>query len=145
MHLYIKHLLEDIQNAQRQDGDTMACPSPKIFEAEMNEIERYVRGEGEHRLSKLTGLKKENFPPSNHLMDKGMELALAAYDIMFVTWNREVDCPEEMPVAVHYNFMLKFVLSQNIDPMSASTNHLDFYIAYAFDYDGGNYCFCTEI
>lgn len=141
MHPYIKHLLEDIQNAERQDEDTRGYPSPKTFEEEM---ERYVSGEGGRPISKLTGLKKESFPPSKQLTDEDMAMVLTAYDMMLFTWNTEVDWPEKMPIAARYNFLLKFVLNKKIVPMSAGTVHLDFCTGYAPNCNWGQFCSCKE-
>lgn len=145
MHPYIKHLIEDIQNAERQENDPVDFPEPITFEEQMQEAERYISGEGERKLSELTGLGKENFPPAHQLTDKEMEMVLTAYDAMLFTWNTEVNWPHDMPIASRYNFLLNFVLSKKKNvPMSTGTIHLDFCAGYALDCIWEQFYNCTE-
>lgn len=64
MHPYTKYLLQDIKNAERSRNDNLNQSFPSTFEEEMEEIEYYISGRGEHPLSYFTGLKKEHFPPN---------------------------------------------------------------------------------
>lgn len=145
MHPYIKHLIEDIQNAERQEKDFVAYPKPTTFEEQMQEVERYVSGEGECQLSELTGITKENFPPAQQLTEKDMEMALTAYNRMLHSWNVQVDWPQDMPITARYNFLLKFVLNHKIVPLSTGDIHLDFCTGYAPDCDWDDFCSCKEI
>ncbi len=67
MHLYIKYLLETIKNAEKKDADFSVFPKPKTFEEEMENIERFVSGKDQKPIAFFTGIKKEDFPLSDHL------------------------------------------------------------------------------
>lgn len=144
MHPYIKHLLEDIKNAKRAKNDSLGYKKPTTFEEEMEEIERYVSGEGEKPVSAFTGLNKENFPPSEQLTDDEMEIVLTAYDKMLATWNTQIDWRDNMPIKAKYDFLLKFVLNHRVTPLYGGMMHLDFCTGYAPDCDWGEYCPCKE-
>lgn len=144
MHPYIKHLLEDIENAERKENDHFGYPAPTTFEEEMEEVERYVSGEGELPISELTGLKREYFPPSERLTDEDMEVVLTAYDKMLSTWNTQIEWQPDMPVRAQYDFLLEFVLNYKIVPINLGTIHLDFCSGDSSDCEWGEYCSCKE-
>lgn len=144
MHPYIKHLIEDIQNAERQEKDFVAYPRPITFEEQMQEVERYVSGEGECQISEFTGLTTDDFPQAQQLTEKDMEMVLTAYDKMLLSWNIQVDWPQDIPTAARYNFLLKFVLNYKTVPLSTGNIHLDFCTGYAPDCNWGTYCHCLK-
>lgn len=144
MHPYIKHLIEDIQNAEKRESDYHNSPEPKTFEEEMEDIERYISGEGELPLSQLTGINDADFPPAHKLSVDDMESVLTAYDKMLFTWNTAVDWPEEMPIVACYNFLLKFILDHEIGPVNFGMIHLDFCTGYAPDCAWDQFCKCKE-
>lgn len=144
MHPYIKHLLEDIKNAERKENDNFGYPAPTTFEEEMEEMKHYLSGEGERPLSYFTGLEKEDFPPSEQLSIKDMESVLQAYDNMLETWNAVIIWPENMPIKSCYEFLLKFVLGSEFMPVDNGTIHFDFCTGYAPECDWGKYCSCLE-
>lgn len=144
MHPYLKHLIEDIQNAERQEDDLIAFPKPTTFEEQMQEVERYISGLGELPLSKYTGLNSQDFPPAHQLADAEMELVLMAFDKMLFTWNIAIDWPKKMPVTARYDHLLNFVLEEKVTPVNTGTMHLDFCTGYAPDCDWGTYCHCLK-
>lgn len=144
MHPYIKHLLEDIKNAERLENDSLGYLKPTSFEEEIEEVERYVSGEGEKPLSAFTGLNKESFPPSEQLTDEEMEIVLIAYDQMLATWNTQIDWQDNMPIRAQYDFLLKFVLNQRVIPLYNGIMHLDFCTGEPQGCDWGEYCYCLN-
>jgi hypothetical protein len=143
VHPYIPHLLSDIKAAHRleQAAETSFSQS---FEEEMEEIERYISGDGEQPLSYFTGLKKETFPPAELLNEKDMEAVLNSFDEMLETWNIIIDYPEAMPVKERYCFLIWHVLENEVTPVSFGNVHFDFCTGYAPDCAWGQYCSCLE-
>ncbi len=144
MHPYIKHLLEDIKNAERSKNDRLGYSKPTTFEKKMEEVERFVSGESERPISQFTGLNKENFPPSNQLTDEEMESVLIAYDQMLASWNTQIDWQKNMPINAKYDFLLKFVLDEKLTPMNFGTMHLDFCPGDTTECVWEQYCYCKK-
>lgn len=72
MHPYLKYLLEDIEKAKRPLNDDKDYSYKEdgfagTFEEEMEEVERWLSGEGNRPLSYYTQLKIEDFPPAEQL------------------------------------------------------------------------------
>lgn len=145
MHPYIKHLLHDITNAKRCEEDSCNFPPPKSFEEEMLEIEKYISGDAEHSLSYYTGLKKEDFPPSEQLSEKDIKITLKAFDEMLETWNATIDYPEKMPCTDRYDFLRSNVLEEGFTPIKHGFIHFDFCTGYAPDCAWGKYCHCRDV
>ena len=145
MHPYLKHLLQDIKIAKRSEDDNLSCPSPTSFEEEMEEIERYISGEGERPLSYFTGLKKEHFPPKEQLSENDMKMTLGAFDGMLRTWNASIDFPENMPYSDRYEFLRNRILEEGFTPVKSGYIHFDFCSGYAPGCAWGKYCNCLDI
>lgn len=144
MHPYIKHLLHDITNAKRCEDVNYNHSSPNSFEEEMQEIEKYISGEGEQPLSYFTGLKKEHFPPREQLSEKDMKIVLMAFDEMLETWNASIDFPESMPYSDRYSFLRNKILGEGFTPMKSGCIHFDFCSGYAPGCAWGKYCYCRD-
>lgn len=144
MHPYIKHLLQDIKKAERSENDNLSQSYPSTFAQEIEEVEGYISGEGEHSISYFIGLKKEHFPPGEQLSEKDISLVLKAFNEMLKTWNAIIDFPEKMPLKKHYEFLRNTVLEENFTPVSFGFIHFDFCSGYAPDCAWGKYCNCLE-
>lgn len=145
MHPYIPHLLQDIKNAERKKGDNYGHPEPTTFEEEMEEIERYISGEGERSLSYFTGLKKEHFPPADQLSESDMEEVLKTFDKMLSTWRADISFPDNMPTVARYVFLLEHVLEDVFMPVSSGYITFDYCTGSAPDCVWGEYCPCLDI
>lgn len=144
MHPYIKHLLHDISNAKRCEGVNYNHSSPNSFVEEMQEIEKYISGEGEQPLSYFTGLKKEHFPPREQLSENDMNIVLIAFDEMLETWNAFIDFPDNMPYSDRYNFLRNRILEEGFTPVKSGYIHFDFCTGYAPECAWGKYCYCRD-
>lgn len=144
MHPYIPHLLTDIEKAKRQNNNQPHDPKPLSFEEQMEEVERWVSGDGEQPLSYFNGLKKQDFPPAEQLSLKEVESVCNAFDGMLETWNIIVDYPEKMPIHERYSFLREKVVEKRISPMGFGSIHLDFCTSNPEGCDWGKYCSCLK-
>jgi len=140
MHPYVRHLLEDIRNAEREK--TILDCAPATLEEEFELIERYVRGENEQPLSYFTGLKKQHFPPGEQLSEKNMILVLDAFDKLMLTWNAKINFPENMPVEKRYEFLRSHILEKPFSPLNFGTVYLSFCSGNVPDCEWDNFCGC---
>lgn len=143
MRQYLHYLLSDIQAAHQTKMD-VEMTYPKTFEEEMEGVERYISGDGEHPLSYYTGLKKEVFPPVDRLNSSEINLVLNAFVTMLKTWNAQIDFPEKMPLKERYEFLRNKVLEVEFTPINLGHIYFDFCSGDAPSCDWGNYCNCIE-
>lgn len=143
MHRYLHYLLSDIQAAHKAEMDE-ELTFPKSFEEEMEEVERYIRGDDEQPLSYYTKLYKEVFPPAERLSQNEIKILLEAFITMLKTWNAQVDFPVKMPLKERYEFLRNNILEVGITPINSGQIHFDFCSGDASDCDWGKYCSCIE-
>lgn len=144
MQSYIKYLLQDIKNAERNGKDNLSHSYSPSFEQEEREIERYISGEGRQTISYFTGLDKEQFPPKEQLSDSDIKLILMAFNEMFKTWNASIEYPEEMPLRERYDFLRNSVLEECFTPINIGCVHFDFCTGNPSGCAWGKYCKCSE-
>ena len=145
MHPYFKHLLIDIENAKRSTTGGYYHDTAKTFEEEMEEMERWVRGDENRPLSTYTLLKKEDFPPAEQLSNQDMEKVLEAFGVMLSTWNARIDFPENMPVKERYHFTLNHVLEDDFFPVSSGFITFDYCTGNSDGCAWGKYCKCRDL
>ncbi|HLS31085.1 MAG TPA: hypothetical protein VK021_09535 [Flavobacteriaceae bacterium] len=143
MQQYIDYLLSDIQAAHKTETDVESS-FPKTFEEEMEDIERYISGEGERPLSYYTKLKKEVFPPADRLNTNEINMVLDAFITMLKTWNASIDFPEKMSLEERYEFLRNKVVEVEFTPIQFGDIHFDFCSGYAPDCPWQSYCNCLE-
>lgn len=144
MHPYLKHLLQDIKNAGREEADSSSSTEPMSFEEQMKDVELYVSDINEQSLSYFTGLHNEDFPPSEQLTEEDMESVLQAFAQMLKTWNATIHYPEKMPCKARYEFLLNHALETEFTPVQYGHIGLDFCTGCAPDCEWGEYCTCLE-
>lgn len=143
MQQYLHYLLSDIQAAHKAEMD-VELTFPKTFEEEMEEVERYISGEGEQPLSYFTKLNKEVFPPAERLNQNEIKIVLDAFVTMLETWNAFIDFPKKMPLSDRYKFLRNNVLEVNFTPIKSGHIYFDFCSGYAPDCKWESYCNCIE-
>ena len=143
MRQYLQYLVSDIQAAHKAEVDVESA-FPKTFEEEMEEVERYVSGEGARPLSYYTKLHKEVFPPAERLNKSQMKIILEAYITMLKTWNAQIDFPEKMPLKERYEFLRNKILEVDFTPINSGQVYFDFCSGYAPDCEWESYCNCIE-
>lgn len=144
MHPYLPHLLNDISAAHHTEQPD-ETPYTKIFEEEMEEIERWVEGdEHEHTFGYYCDLKAENFPPSEQLTAEEMQMVIEAFHNMMFTWNHSADFPETLPVAINYSMLVNTLNEKTFIPKDGFVG-FDYCSGYAPDCIFKEYCPCLEI
>lgn len=144
MHPYLKHLLNDIREAHRIPKEGSDSNESQDIEDSFREIENWLDGTNEESVSYYTGLKKEDFPPSDQLTEPEMESVLHAFDKMLISWNVMIDFPSKMPVGDRYNFLLNTVLDDQITIVNYGTIHLDYCTGNPEGCAWGSYCGCLD-
>lgn len=142
MHPYIPYLLEDIAAAHQPEIQHEL--SPKTFEEEMEEVEKWIAGEEPpHTFGYYCGLKQEQFPPPEQLSGEDMKLVCDAFQKMMFTYNLGIDLPENLPVAFAYKITVD-TLNEKTDIPTIGMSHFDYCSGYAPDCIFKEYCPCLE-
>ncbi len=149
MQRYVDQLIEDIeeiikwQTAQKQpskqsDDDDMD------MEAEFEEIERYVSGEGEVHFGEHCGLSKIQFPPPERLSFEQMNQISNAMDRLMFSFHLRAALPDVIPVVMAYQTFVN-VLEKEVMMMDFGMITIEF-----CDYEwkqcpwGVAYCTCID-
>ena len=146
MEKYIKQLVGDLQNAQRQLTKAEKEKS-ETFEQHIEEVERYLAGEEEltqFSFGDHCGLKKEQFPPHKRLTYEQINEISEAFINLLFTWNISVDFPDELPVEMAYETLITILDRKFVIPLSG-------FIGVEFCEDNPDkcrfkeYCTCKEL
>ncbi|MFN8438066.1 MAG: hypothetical protein U0V72_10520 [Cytophagales bacterium] len=145
MQLYITQLIEDITVASRSENiiKPVVQEEEETFEDYIEEVERFISGEGYEYLRSILGLDEIQFPPVDRLTDEQMESVVLAFKNCLASWNVCLDLPQNLPISIQYTSYIR-TLSQNIDVVNYGTVHLEA-CTYCSDVCPlGNYCDCKE-
>lgn len=147
MHPYLSHLLTDIKNAEQKKNGNKEQKLLISFEEEMEEVERYVKGDDERPLSYFTGLKKEHFPPVEQLAEDDIKQVLDAFGRMLSTWNINIVYPDKMPTTDRYRFLINTVLEDEVVMVSSGSGFvcLDYCTGNSDECAWGEYCPCLDM
>lgn len=144
MHPYLTHLLADIAAAHRIEIPREQTPSIS-FEEEMEEIEKWVKGEEpDYTFGYYCGLEAINFPPPEQLTDNEMKKVLKAFNRMMFSWNLDISLPEKLPISIAYKMTVD-TLDSKTSIVNSGFMGFDFCTGYAPDCVFKEYCPCLEI
>ncbi len=108
MQRYIEQLLEDLQNAHREEVAMFETEEELSIEQHLAEVEKWLeQGEPEHTFSYYSGIQKGVFPPVEKLTQIQIEKLIKGIRQLFFSWNMDVDIPKELEIAKTYAFMLQ--------------------------------------
>jgi len=105
MHPYIPHLLEDIDNAYRKEFPVKS-EKPQTMEEYFEEIENWIAFDPPNTFGEFCGLKVEDFPPYDQLSISDMETVNKAFQKMMLSWNLDIDLPENLPISIAYTMIV---------------------------------------
>lgn len=146
MEKYIKQLLEDIQNAQRQLTKE-ETEKAETIERHFEEVERFLGGE-EELIQQTFGyhcnLKKEQFPPSKRLTSEQMNKVCEAFDKLLFTWNIHADLPDDLPIEMAYETLVSVLDRKFFIPISGFVG-LEFCDNEPEECIFKQYCTCKEL
>ncbi|HET8838353.1 MAG TPA: hypothetical protein VFM82_05085 [Flavobacteriaceae bacterium] len=149
MHPYLPHLLSDILAAHRREkpvrsGTAEFIDENEAFEKHIEEVERFISGEGyEHNFGYYCGLKPLDFPLTEQFTDEEKKQVFEAFQKMLSTWNASMEFPEKLPPPLRYELMVK-ILNEEFMPMDEGLIAFDFCSGFAPDCDFKGYCPCWE-
>jgi len=145
MEQYINQLIEDILAAHRTKNDYVQKIDDS-FEAHIEEVERYLSGEGEQKITDMCGLYTEQFPPKERLNESQMKRVADAYQQMLLCWNIYIYLPEKLPVEMKYE-LLTGTLERFVFVSNDEYSHIGIDLC-SYDVDncpfGSEYCSCKE-
>ena len=75
MQIYITQLIEDLKAAQNKEH----ISTPENFEYYIDEVERYLSGDGEQSIRDIIGIQEECFPPADRLTQQQLKAVSDAY------------------------------------------------------------------
>lgn len=142
MHPYIPHLLEDIAKAYRRNPLEVFSNS-QTLEEHFEEIENWIANEPQNTFGDYCGLKVEDFPPADQLLEDDMVTVCKAFEKMMRSWNLDIDLPDKLPIAIAYSMTV-----ETLNEKTAIVNHG----FMTFDYCSGSpdgcafkeYCPCID-
>jgi hypothetical protein len=145
MEQYINQLVEDILAAHRTKYGYVE-EIDDSFEAHIAEVERYLSGEGEQKITDICGLYAEQFPPKQRLNENQMKQVVEAYQQMLESWNIGVYMPENVPIDIRYE-LLTGTLDHSVYVPNDEYSHVGIDLcSYVVDSCpfGNEYCTCKE-
>ncbi|MCU4177765.1 hypothetical protein [Carboxylicivirga sp. N1Y90] len=103
MDNYIKQLIESINQSKNKHDSKLAHDEPDYI----NEFaDQYINGTPE-KISKLTGIEKYQFPPSDKLNKEQITNVVKAIEQLLLSFNLEFIFPEDVTCEVKYDFIVK--------------------------------------
>lgn len=145
MHAYLKHLLNDIENAHNiydKELEQKAFMAMDL-EAHFQEIEAWVTGEGQKPFKHFCKLSKEDFPPADQLTKEDIWMVCDAFVSMLDSWNIGVDIPENVPPSFRYNLLIG-LLENTCLPPRMGRFFFDFCTGNTNECELGTYCPCRK-
>ena len=120
MEKYLAQLIEDLKALQRDPSEPWYKPSPDASAVESDldrlddsddemdfaDVERYLSGDYEQKISGIFDLRPEQFPPAERLTDDQMQDLCAAYTALLSSWSIGVSIPEGIPIEVAYKTLV---------------------------------------
>ena len=146
MKKYIEQLLEDLQGAHHAVVPVEAVEfNEETFEAEMEEIERWVSRElPSSSFLSHCNIEKDRFPDPEQLTEAEMEAVVAGIETLFGTWNHCIDFPRGIPTPFRYKLAVS-MMAEDAYYLASGMIHHDFCTGYAPDCELGEYCPCKKI
>lgn len=90
------------------------------------------------------GLESQFFPPADFFTDEELKLICSAFEKMMLTYNLTIDYPENVPISLVYEMIIKA-----LDSETSITNHgmlhFDYCSGYAPDCPWKEFCPCLYI
>ena len=120
MQTYITQLIEDLTAAQNKEH----ISTPENFEDYIDEVERYLSGDGEQSIRDIIGIQEECFPPADRLTQQQLKTVSDAYMECIESWNICIDLPDNLPVSLKYT-LLTGTLKQKVVVMDSGVTHLE--------------------
>lgn len=108
MEKYIAQLIEDLLAAQRIEIE----PKNNVIEdieAHFADIERYVSGDYDQRISDVIGFYEEQFPPIERLNHTQMKAVADAYEQLLNSYGIALDLPNELPIEKRYQLVISTI------------------------------------
>ncbi|GGF40602.1 hypothetical protein [Echinicola rosea] len=142
MHPYFSHLLQDIQDAHKEES----FPNPidkSDIEEHFQEIDQWLSGDAAHTLGYYCGLSPEDFPPSNDFSDEEIKHICEAFEKMLASWGGIHDTPNNFPIREKYSLIIG-LLEEDFTPINGGVYVFDWCTGYAPDCRLGVYCRCLE-
>jgi hypothetical protein len=135
MKRYIEQLIEDIRRAG-QNAPHLLEPKRKLtpeeeFERDMEEVERYVRGEQE-KLSDILGIPLSVLPSPDKLTKSQLDILVNELNNLLNAYNFYPDFPENLPDELKYKALLG-IWESDQTYMQSGMMHIEF-----CDYDQEN-------
>lgn len=143
MEAYVKHLLTDIQEAERPEQPGLQYVYPEIWGESPEEEERWPESEPTHAFSYYCGLGTEQFPPIHLLSSLQMDTICEAFSKMMFTWNLDTDIPDNVPINIRYQLLISTL---DIKTEISNSNLMTFELCSADPPSCplGDYCVCKE-
>lgn len=137
-------LLTDIKNVHRLEVN-MLPETDQIINGHFVEIENYLNGfDSGPTFSDHCGLESQYFPPADFFSNAELKFICEAFENMMLTYNLSIDYPENVPVSLIYEVMVK-----TLDTPTSITNHgmlhFDYCSGYAPDCLWKEFCPCLKI
>jgi hypothetical protein len=102
----IMHDLPENVETTDEELERMDEKSEEDLVAHLDEVEKYLSGEGMQTLSEITQLFREQFPPKNKLTEIQKIAIIEAYLDMLYSYNITLDFPEKLPINMQYELVV---------------------------------------
>ena len=102
----IMHELPENVDTTDEELERMDEKSEDDLVAHLNEVEKYLSGEGMQTLSEITKLYREQFPPLEKLEEIQKINIIEAYLDMLYSYNISLDFPEILPIDMKYELVI---------------------------------------
>ncbi|MCK4661769.1 MAG: hypothetical protein KAT68_02800 [Bacteroidales bacterium] len=120
---YINQLITDLQEAAKR------IPPKPYYEhgPELDGIEYVLEWENNpyQKMSKLFGIEKFNFPSSEKLNDKQLEILTDEIEKLWLAYNFYPDFPDNLPAKYKYKVMVDF-WDEEVQYISEGQSHIEF-------------------
>ncbi|WP_276481229.1 hypothetical protein [Paraflavitalea pollutisoli] len=142
MEAYVRHLISDIQEAERPEEPGIQYVFPEMLDDGAEEDDRWSETEPTHTFSYYCGLQKELFPPAHLLSSLQLDNICQAFSKMMFTWNLDTDIPDQVPLSKKYQLLIS-----TLDIKTEISNSLMTFELCSVDPPScplGEYCVCKE-
>lgn len=145
MHPYLKHLLNDIQNAHNitdKDLEEKAFAVTDL-ETHFQDIEAWATGESQKPFKEFCGLSPDDFPPADQFTDKEKLMVCEEFEHMLNSWNIGLDMPPDVPAGMRYRLTVD-ILGERCIPPRMGFFHFDFCTGVPEGCKLEQYCPCLK-
>lgn len=109
MQEYILQLLEDMLSAERPQREPFeGKENNKIdnLEKHFEDVERYLSGDYEQKISTIIGFTNEQFPPIDKLTDNQILSIVEGFDKLLYSYNISTDLPDGLAIETAYSLLV---------------------------------------